>query len=357
MPFYIVRQDITRMGTDAIVNAANTELLPGGGVCGAIFSRAGYSSLNSACQKLAPIRTGEAVITPGFQLPARFIIHTAGPIYNKSQPEESKKLLEDSYRNSLALAEKKRLKSIAFPLISSGIYGYPKKEAFSVAAQTIEDFLKDSDMNVYLTVFDRDAYEISQELRDDIQSFIDQHYVDTSLRFESTRLQPSAAPEIREDLAELKPMVSEDFITKKAVLYESEQEPEIPLSLDDYLSARNRKARTFSKVLLSVIDEKGLKDADVYHRANIDRKLFSKIRSGKTSQPKKATVLALAVALELDLEETRELLESAGYAFNNSSLFDLIVQYFIEKRVFSVLEINKALFSYDQPLLGSAVRS
>lgn len=156
--FSVVQEDITKMKVDAIVNAANTRLMAGGGVCGAIFRAAGYEQLQAACDKLAPISTGDAVITPGFNLPAKFIIHTAGPIYKGGNFGEEEKLCA-CYKNSLQLAQENNLKSIAFPLISSGIYGYPPLEALKVAIATIENFLMTADMEVYLSVLDSKLVE------------------------------------------------------------------------------------------------------------------------------------------------------------------------------------------------------
>lgn len=154
MGLKIISGDITKLETDAIVNAANTGLKQGGGVCGAIFNAAGARELQKACDVLAPIETGEAVITPGFNLPARYVIHTAGPVYNSAAMKESERLLRDSYTNSLKLAKENNLSSIAFPLISSGIYGYPLEEAYKVAVDAIEKFLKTNDMDVSLVIFD-----------------------------------------------------------------------------------------------------------------------------------------------------------------------------------------------------------
>ncbi|NMA00804.1 MAG: macro domain-containing protein, partial [Clostridiaceae bacterium] len=179
MPFTIVRQDITKMNVDAIVNAANTELKMGGGVCGAIFKAAGATKLQAACDKLAPIKTGEAVITPGFDLPAKYVIHAAGPVYAKQSAEESEKLLRSAYLSSLRLAVENECDSIAFPLISSGIYGYPKDEALHVATTAIEDFLTVHDIDVSLVIFDKSSFVISRELIGAVESYIDDHYVDT----------------------------------------------------------------------------------------------------------------------------------------------------------------------------------
>ena len=164
MPFSIVRQDITQIQVDAIVNAANTELEMGGGVCGAIFQAAGVTALRAACRKVAPIPTGGAVLTPGFNLPAKYIIHAAGPVYRSWDAAQSERLLRSAYLESLRLARRHRCASIAFPLISSGIYGYPKEEALRVATAAIGDFLMQHDMEVYLAIFDKASFAISQKL-------------------------------------------------------------------------------------------------------------------------------------------------------------------------------------------------
>lgn len=168
MPFTIVHQDITTMHVDAIVNAANTELRMGGGVCGAIFRAAGAAEMQSACDKLAPIKTGEAVITPGFALPAKYVIHTAGPVYSRQHAAQCEQLLRSAYLNSLQLAVRHQCESIAFPLISSGIYGYPKDEALRVAVSAIRDFLAGRDLHVYLAVFDQESLVIGETLLGEI---------------------------------------------------------------------------------------------------------------------------------------------------------------------------------------------
>ena len=179
MPFTIVRQDITKMKVDAIINAANTELQMGGGVCGAIFHAAGAAQLQAACDKLAPVKTGEAVITPGFGLPAKFIIHAAGPVYRHWNKEQNEQYLRAAYTNSLKRAVENKCESIAFPLISSGIYGYPKEEALQVATSAIQDFLTGHDLDVTLVVLDPSAFTISRELLGAVESYIDKHYIDT----------------------------------------------------------------------------------------------------------------------------------------------------------------------------------
>lgn len=335
MPLTIVRQDITKMKTDAIVNAANTALRAGDGVCGAIFEAAGKEDLQEACDRLAPIVTGEAVVTPGFGLPAKFVIHTAGPIYKDGRHGEEE-LLRASYRNSLKRAVENRLKSIAFPLISGGIYGYPKEKAFRVATAEIRDFLSNHDLDVYLVVFDSEAFQISRKLLGDVESYLDEH-CETERRY-SRREKECNRIGIMEE-----PCKSVCFAP--APLYAGKGEG----GLDERIG---RLDEPFSKTLLRLIDVKGWTDPEVYKRANIDRKLFSKIRSGKGYMPGKRTAVALAVALELSLEETQDLLDRAGFTLSHSQKFDVIVEYFIVHGKYDIFEINEVLFRYDQPQLG-----
>lgn len=340
MPFTIVRQDITKMKTDAIVNAANTELKMGGGVCGAIFRAAGEHELRSACEKLAPIKTGDAVITPGFALPASCIIHAAGPVYNSSNPEESEKLLSLTYINSLTLADAHKCKSFTLPLISSGIYGYPKDEALKVATTAIRDFLTKHDMDIYLAVFDKDAFAVSEKLLGEVVSYIDEHYV------ESRKVSRRKLLDIEQkSLFDAEP--SEYELPIPQILEESIKAP--IKGIDDLIDNLDEP---FSNALLRLIDAKGKTDVEVYKQANLDRKLFSKIRTGKGYTPSKRTAIALAVALELNLNETDNLLKRAGYALSNSQKFDVIIEYFIISGKYDIFEINEVLFEYDQPLLG-----
>lgn len=335
MPFAIVRQDITKMKVDAIVNAANTRLQMGGGVCGAIFKAAGESDLQNACDKLAPIRTGDAVITPGFGLPARHIIHTAGPVYHDGKSGEAEQL-RLCYINSLKRTVENECRSVAFPLISSGIYGYPKDEALRVSTEAIRDFLSENDLDVYLAVFDKAAFSLSEKLIDDVESYIDEHYV------EKHEFRRRELLEIERDAFEEAELISFNQPAPMRAL-------KAEASIDDLVG---RLDESFSVTLLRLIDVRGRKDVDVYKRANLDRKLFSKIRTGKGYMPSKRTAVALAVALELSLDEADDLLGRAGYTFSHSQKFDVIVEYFIVNRKYDVYEINEVLFKYDQPLLG-----
>ena len=342
MPFTIIRNDITKMKVDAIVNAANTELRMGGGVCEAIFKAAGVNELQEACNKLAPIKTGDAVITSGFRLPAKYIIHAAGPVYREWNAEQNEKHLRAAYTNSLKRAVENKCKSIAFPLISSGIYGYPKDEALQVATSVIQEFLVNHDIDVTLVVFDKSAFTMSRELLGAVESYIDEHYVDTHQirRGQLIDVEERAFYEADKDYRRKGiPDVSKMFVPSVGV----------PSSLDVLMGKLDEP---FSRTLLRLIDAKGKTDVEVYKRANLDRKLFSKIRNNKGYMPSKRTAIALAVALELSLNETGDLLKRAGYALSHSQKFDVIVEYFIVRGKYDIFKINEVLFEYDQPLLG-----
>jgi len=342
MPFTIVRQDITKMKVDAIINAANTELQMGGGVCGAIFHAAGAAQLQAACDKLAPIKTGEAVITPGFGLPAKFIIHAAGPVYRHWNKEQNEQHLRAAYTNSLKRAVENKCDRIAFPLISSGIYGYPKEEALQVATSAIQDFLTGHDLDVILVVLDQSTFTISRELLGAVESYIDKHYIDTHQIRQRKLLDIE-----RQVLYEADESVSK----YSGSIFEDIPAPPVgaPAPPDNLVGNLDEP---FSQMLLRLIDAKGMTDVEVYKHANLDRKLFSKIRSNKGYMPSKRTAIALAVALELSLDETEDLLKRAGYALSHAIKFDVIVEYFIINGKYNVYEINEVLFKYDQPLLG-----
>ena len=339
MPLEIVRNDITKMKVDAIVNAANESLLGGGGVDGAIHRAAG-SGLLAECRTLGGCQTGKAKITGGYDLPAKYVIHTVGPIYNDGKHGE-KALLESCYRESLTLAKDHNCETVAFPLISSGVYGYPKDQALKVAIDVISDFLLENEMTVYIVIFDKAAYKISEKLFSDIAEYIDDNYVDehTDYRRESIRMNAPMAPCAKRKKADV------DFLEIcdcKAMVAE------------DDLDAKLRQIdESFSQMLLRKIDEKGMTDAECYKKANIDRKLFSKIRSDVHYKPSKPTALAFAISLELSLDETEDMLRKAGFALSHSNKFDIIIEYFISKGNYNIFEINEALFAFDQSLLGA----
>lgn len=333
MPFQIVHNDICNMDTKAIVNAANSQLKMGSGVCGAIFKAAGPDKLHEACCKIGHCSVGEAVITEGYNLKARYVIHTVGPIWRGGGFNEGE-LLRSAYRNSLKLAREYGIESIAFPLISTGVYGYPKEKALHIAIETIKNFLETEEMSIYLVVYDRKSVEISEKLHKSITHYIEDYYEDIDLVNRRMYLEKSMN---LQDYSVQEYCVKEENILGKR-------------NLEDLFENMDE---TFSEMLLRLIDEKGRTDVEVYKKANIDKKLFSKIRSNKNYTPKKTTALALAVGLELSLDETKDLLMKAGYALNMSQKGDVIIQYFIENRQYDLFEINQTLFYFNQGLLGS----
>lgn len=336
MPLDIIRNDITQMAVDAIVNAANPTLLVGGGVDGAIHRAAG-PQLMEACRALNGCKTGEAKITPGFHLPSRYVVHTVGPVWQDGRHGEPA-LLAACYRHSLELAAAYGCETVAFPLISTGAYGYPKAEALRIAVDTIAQFLEANDMTVYLVVFSREAYAIGSRLFDDIAAYIDDVYADAHQeeRYRAICRQ-------REDASILEAAEA----SLPSCSYEM---PFAGGCLDDRLRQLDEG---FSQMLLRLIDERHMTDAACYKKANIDRRLFSKIKNNPDYHPEKPTVLAFAIALELSLEDTKKLLKRAGFSLTHASKFDIIVEYFIERGQYNVFEINEALFAFDQRLIGA----
>ena len=325
MPLIIVRNDITKMSVDAIVNAAKESLLGGGGVDGCIHRAAGPELLQE-CRTLGGCRTGEARITGAYRLPCKYVIHTVGPVWNGGRCGEREQLAS-CYRTSLALAKEHDCETVAFPLISSGIFGYPKDQALRVAVDAISGFLAENDMTVYIVIFDRAAYATGNKLFADIAAYIDDHYVDAHTDSRRERMRRIGVVESRVLTA---PMAAS--------------------GLDEALAHLDAG---FSETLLKLIDRSGKKDAEVYRKANVDRRLFSKIRNNPDYKPSKPTAVAFAIALELSLPETRDLIARAGYALSSSSKFDVIIEYFITQRDYDIFKINEALFAFDQSLLGA----
>lgn len=333
MPFSIQHNDITRLTVDAIVNAANSGLRPGGGVCGAIFAAAGHEALEEACRAIGHCPVGGAVITPGFGLNARYVVHAVGPIWQGGGHNEAA-LLESAYRNAMQRAWDADCRSIAFPLISSGIYGYPKEAAFRIAVDTIRDFLTDHDMDVILTVFDRSSTLLGERYHQ-VSAFIDDHYV---MAKRSSRRAETAS--MREQLAEQADMDCMPCPSMAA--------PCMERSLDELVE---QLEESFNAMLLRLIDQKGFSDTQVYKRANLDRKHFSKLRK-EGYNPSKTTAVALAIALRLNLDETKDFLGRAGYALTRASKFDVIIEYCIREGIYDIFEVNELLFAFDERLLG-----
>ena len=348
MPFQITRDDLTRMRVDAIVNSANPLPRIGAGVDAGIHALAG-TSLLEARKQIGNIQPGEAAITPGFQLNAKYVIHTVGPVWvdgNSREPE----VLAKCYASALELAVRSGCRSVAFPLISTGNYGFPKSLALQIAISQISAFLMHHELDIYLVVFHREAFQLSEKLFSGIQSFIDDHYVKEKVAQEYCYPVGSALSCDREEQVRRRRAAERLFMEKKAPA-KSCRAPAAAAkpSLRDLL--QNTDAG-FAETLFALIDQRGYKDSEVYKRANLSKQHFSKIRKNPAYKPTKPTAVALAIALQLDLEQTRDLIGRAGYALTNSSKFDVIIMYFIEQKNYDLFEINSALFEFDQSLLG-----
>jgi len=326
MPFTIVRNDISLMQVDAIVNTANPKPVIGGGTDAAIHHRAGPGLLE-ARRRIGDIPVGSTAITKAFNLQAKHVLHTVGPVWQGGTAGEEA-LLRRCYDQSLNLVRQKRCTSVAFPLISAGTYGFPKDRALQIALEAFSAFLMKHEIQIYLVVFDREVYRLSEKLLGSVASYIDENYVEQA-DFEEQRSQRARCA--------ARPM--------SAPVLASAPSP----SLKDLLQKTDAG---FAETLLKLIDQTGKKDSEIYRRANLTRQHFSKIRNHPGYRPTKSTALALAVALELDLDQTRDLIGRAGYALTNSSKFDVIVQYFISQKNYDMMEINAALFEFDQSLLG-----
>ena len=331
MPFEIVRNDIVNMKVDAIVNTANPKPIIGAGTDKGVHDKAG-ARLLLARKEIGNIAVGEAAITPAFDLDANYVIHTAGPIWRDGKSSEEA-LLASCFKNSLRLAKEKECESIAFPLISTGSYGFPKPLALKIAVREISSFLMENEVQVYLVVFEKQSFELSEKLFKSVSSYIDENYVSEKINAEYKM----------------------SNLRSYELLFEASDTPRYGTicsnpNLDGMLENLDKG---FSETLLDLIDRTGKKDSEIYKRANVDRKLFSKIRNNADYRPSKTTAIAFAIALELDLDETSDLLSRAGYALSQSSKFDVIVRYFIENKKYDIFEINSALFRFDQPLLCS----
>lgn len=329
MPFEIVRNDIVNMKVDAIVNTANPRPIIGAGTDKAVHDKAG-ARLLLARKEIGNIAVGEAAITPAFDLDANYVIHTAGPIWKDGRSGEED-LLTSCFRNSLGIAKKKACESIAFPLISTGSYGFPKPLALQIAVREISSFLMENEMQVYLVVFEKQSFELSEKLFKSVSSYIDANYVSDKMNLEY-------------GTSKVRRRNYEDML-----LHESSYE--ITSKMPNLDGMLNNLDRGFSETLLDLIDRTGKKDSEIYKKANVDRKLFSKIRNNVNYKPSKATALAFAIALELSMDETDDLLARAGIALSQSNKFDVIVRYFIENKKYDIFELNSVLFEFDQPLI------
>ena len=341
MPLQIIRQDITKMRVDAIVNTTNEEMIGYSGVDLAIHTIAG-AELDAECAKLAPLGLGQAKLSGAYGLPCKYVIHTSGPVWRGGLVGESI-ILRSCYIESLKLAVKSSCRSVAFPLISSGVYGYPKDQVLKFAIQTITEFLFDHELTVYLCVFDKESYSFSQKLFSDIQEFINDEYVD-----EHDEDFYEAFDGIIDEMPMAKciqaPMCADAMMPRKR-----ETSSAAGKSLREYMKQMDR---SFQEMLFDLIDESGMTDVECYKKANVDKRTFSKIKSNKDYKPSKQTVIAFAISLQLDMDTTQELLATAGFTLSRSKVFDKIIRYFIHNGNYDIFEINEALFEFDQQLLG-----
>ncbi|MCD7752175.1 MAG: macro domain-containing protein [Lachnospiraceae bacterium] len=437
MPINIIRNDITKVKCDAIVNAANPKLIAGGGGVDEAIHKAAGPGLDEECRRLGGLKSGQAKITGGYDLPCRYVIHTVGPHW-LGGPNQKRRTLESCYRESLNLAYENHCETVAFPLIASGSLGFPKDEALQIAIAEISKFLLTHEMLVYIVVYDQESFHVSKRLIEDITEYIDAYYVEAHYSDEGTQLstrlfeegqrrgrewepypektqfsaRPGTAYSIgdfaeseafapdedasmllaaEEDMSEMytpddraakaltpgkgapRAVVSDDEVLKSAAPAGSasiKRAPKDKAVVAGTLAGKNLKKsqvsdqtidlsdllknldESFSQMLLRKIDEKGMTDAQCYKKANVDRKLFSKIRSNVNYKPSKTTAIAFAIALELSLDETKDLLAKAGFALSHSSRFDIVIEYFISKGIYDIYTINIVLLDLDLSLLG-----
>ena len=365
MPFEIIRNNIANVMADAIVNTANPRPVVGDGTDAAIHAKAGPGLLD-ARKKIGDIPVGACAVTPAFNLKARYVIHTVGPVWRGGNQGECQ-LLERCFRSSLETAAKYGCLSIAFPLISTGAYGFPHEEALQIAIQTFSKFLMHHDMHIYLVVWNREAFSLSRNLFHDVKSYIDEHYIDQTqndlAEYFSRSIDPYDTDRDRRRtdrysrcFEESIPAPCTAFVTaetwssqRKAKATRTQKDKFALSSLDDLLAHTDAG---FSETLLRLIDKTGKKDSEIYKKANVSKQHFSKIRNNPDYKPTKPTAVAFAIALELDLEQTKDLIGRAGYALTNSSKFDVIIMYFISQGNYDIFDINMTLFEFDQMTLG-----
>ncbi len=374
MSFKIVRNDITRIKADAIVNTANPEPVYSAGTDSAVYTAAGAEKLLEERKKIGRIAEGDVAVTPAFALDAKYIFHTVGPIWQGGNYGE-KEIVRKCYQNCLDKAKELELESIAFPLLATGTYGFPKADALLIATSVFSGFLAENEMEITLVVFDSESFALSDKIFAGVDQFIDENYVGEKTVEEYSPvnlragLEAHVADECAEEPIERKAARRERNRNERRGLFGSGSNamrmdsaiPPVaaagaacasvaPRSLEDVVK---NVSETWQESLLRLITERGYSDTEVYKRANVDRKLFSKIRTNKNYQPKKNTAVAFALALRLNLDETKDFLMRAGYAFSPSSKFDLIIEYSIEHGVYDLMLINGALFDHDQPQLGA----
>ena len=357
MPFQIIRNDITKVKADVIVNTANPEVAIGDGVDSAIYKAAGEKELLEERQKIGYLAPGEVAITPAFSMDAKYIIHASGPWWEGGNKGEAK-LLRQCYDKSLQLAAEHKCKSIAFPLLATGTYGFPQKLGIEIAVSSFTRFLEEHDMEIFLVVFGQKSVKISGELGEEVASFIDDEYVAEAL---SEEYRYEGIPDERIESADY--LMAEEFddtdgadldsaghmrplFSSAAMAGSAPLEKKVSKkagSLDDVIKGIYKES--FEKHLQKLINKKGFKNSEVYATANISKQYFSKLLKGQV-KPSKEKVLALAVGLRLNMDETIDFLKLAGYALSPISQTDAIVEYFIENEEYSVMKIDIVLFDY-----------
>ena len=381
MPLKIVRNDITKMNTEAIVNTANAHVTVGPGCDSAIYKAAGHDELlkyRKDC--IGYIPEGEVFITPGFNLQAKYIIHAVSPHYQDGDQKEEEKL-RSCYRKSLLLAKEKGIKSIAFPLISTGGFGYPKEEGIRIAVDEINAFLLSNDMDIFLVVFDTQSTLLGEKIYPALEAYIDHNYVYSARKMEYGNAyylsKPVDAPDYIAHLniiQELEGRLRRNSVRKERMLNANMEAPEMPAEeaacdcvcdlWNDEVAAQEEfenklnerlahKSDTFSEYLMYLIESKGMKNADVYNRACVDRRYFSKIKNNKDFHPEKIKALCLCVGARLNLDETKDLLARAGYAISPADLTDIIFTFFIEHKYYDVVEIAIQLEEHGLPCILS----
>jgi O-acetyl-ADP-ribose deacetylase len=345
MPFEIVRNDIVNMQVDAVVNTANPKPVIGSGIDSGIHKKAGPKLLE-ARKKIGCIDFGDAAVTPGFDMDAEYVIHTAGPVW-KGGSHGEEQILSSCYRKSLELAGEYKCESVAFPLIATGNYGFPKSLALQIAINEISSFLLDNEMQVYLVVFEKEAFALSEKLFKSVSSYIDENYIRSKTFDEYGTAEFNARIQTRRIQEDTYSLQSPEMCANIPDM------ATVPMDSEDWSILLKNLDAGFSETLLKLIDRTGKKDSEIYKKANVDRKLFSKIRNNMNYRPSKTTALAFAFALELNLDETMDFIGRAGFALSHSNKFDVIVEYFLVNRNYDIFELNEVLFEFDQPLIGA----
>ncbi|MBO4374453.1 MAG: macro domain-containing protein [Lachnospiraceae bacterium] len=346
MAFKIIRNDITKMNTEAIVNTANDHPTVGTGCDSAVYKAAGYDELLAyRTEKIGFVPEGDAFITPGFNLQAKYIIHAVSPLYIDGNDGEEDKL-RSCYRKSLQLAKENDIKSIAFPLISTGSFGYPKEEGMRIAADEINAFLLDNEMEIYLVVFDDKSKSLGERLYPEIEEYIDRNYVEEKHREEYGFIDSADAMPPMAMASMARAAVPDELCEDTAGFFEEEHESRLEERMKHI-------SDTFSQYLMYLIQDKKMENAEVYRRAIVDKKIFSKIKNNKDYHPQKLTALCLCVGAKLNLDESKDLLARAGYALSPCDKTDIIFSYFIENAIYDMIELDIQLEEHGLPCIIS----